>query len=89
MPGTFAQVGTWYLHEHDFGGASLELFAKISEKNHSHSTRNPLAAYGKAMSLGQIMGSSPVPWCGPGFPACDCRSCEQLLKPPRSRDAQV
>jgi len=56
MPGTFAQVGMEYLYEHAYSGAPFELFAKISEKNHSHSTRNPLAAYTKAMSLEQIMG---------------------------------
>jgi acetyl-CoA acetyltransferase len=31
------------------------LFAKISEKNHAHSTLNPLAAYTKRMSLEEIM----------------------------------
>jgi acetyl-CoA acyltransferase len=54
MPGTFAQIGMEYGHK--YGGATFELFAKISEKNHSHSTLNPLAAYTKAMSLEQIMG---------------------------------
>lgn len=54
MPGVFAQVGMEYGYEH--GGATFELFARISEKNHSHSTLNPLAAYTKAMSLEQIMG---------------------------------
>jgi len=54
MPGTFAQVGMEYGHK--YGGATFELFAKISEKNHSHSTLNPLAAYSKKMSLEQIMG---------------------------------
>jgi acetyl-CoA acetyltransferase len=54
MPGVFAQVGMEYGHK--YGGATFELFAKISEKNHSHSTLNPLAAYSKAMSLEQIMG---------------------------------
>ncbi len=57
MPGTFAQVGMEYLHRYGKDdGATFELFAKISEKNHSHSTLNPLAAYTKAMSLEQIMG---------------------------------
>ena len=56
MPGTFAQVGMQYLHQHEYGGAEFELFAKISEKNHNHSTLNPLAAYSKKMSLEQIMG---------------------------------
>jgi acetyl-CoA acyltransferase len=54
MPGVFAQIGMEYGHK--YGGTSFELFARISEKNHSHSTLNPLAAYNKAMSLEQIMG---------------------------------
>ena len=53
MPGVFAQIGMEYGHK--YGGADFELFAKISEKNHAHSTLNPLAAYNKAMSLEQIM----------------------------------
>jgi acetyl-CoA acyltransferase len=53
MPGVFAQVGMEYGHK--YGGTSFELFAKISEKNHSHSTLNPLAAYQKKMSLEEIM----------------------------------
>src|SRR3954469_10610317 len=56
MPGVFAQIGMQYLHEHDYGGTAFELFARISEKNHAHSTLNPLAAYTKRMSLEQIMG---------------------------------
>src|ERR1022692_2408483 len=54
MPGVFAQIGMEYGHR--YGGTSFELFAKISEKNHSHSTLNPLAAYTKKMSLEEIMG---------------------------------
>jgi acetyl-CoA acyltransferase len=54
MPGVFAQIGMEYGHR--YGGTSFELFAKISEKNHAHSTLNPLAAYSKRMSLEEIMG---------------------------------
>ena len=54
MPGVFAQIGMEYGHR--YGGTDFELFARISEKNHMHSTLNPLAAYSKAMSLEQIMG---------------------------------
>jgi acetyl-CoA acetyltransferase len=54
MPGVFAQVGMEYGYRH--GGTSFELFARISEKNHIHSTLNPLAAYSKRMTLDQIMG---------------------------------
>ena len=53
MPGVFAQIGMEYGHR--YGGTSFELFAKISEKNHAHSTLNPLAAYTKKMSLDEIM----------------------------------
>ncbi len=53
MPGVFAQVGMEYGHK--YGGTSFELFAKIAEKNHAHSTLNPLAAYTKKMTLEEIM----------------------------------
>ncbi|HSP03944.1 MAG TPA: thiolase family protein, partial [Acidimicrobiales bacterium] len=56
MPGTFAQVGMEYLHDNDYSGEAFELFARISVKNHKHSTLNPLAAYTKEMSLEQVMG---------------------------------
>ncbi|MDQ2649735.1 MAG: thiolase family protein [Actinomycetota bacterium] len=58
MPGTFAQIGMEYGHK--YGGTSFELFAKISEKNHSHSTLNPLAAYQKKMTLEEIMGDMMI-----------------------------
>ncbi|MFP3899411.1 MAG: thiolase family protein [Acidimicrobiia bacterium] len=54
MPGVFAQVGMEYGHR--YGGTTFELFARISEKNHAHSTLNPLATYTKRLSLEQIMG---------------------------------
>lgn len=54
MPGVFAQIGQEYLHKVGYAGDAFDLFARISEKNHSHSTLNPLAAYTKAMSAEQI-----------------------------------
>ena len=74
MPGVFAQVGMEYGYEH--GGATFELFARISEKNHQHSTLNPLAAYSKAMSLEQIMGDIMIaypntrPMCSANCDGC-------------------
>jgi acetyl-CoA acyltransferase len=53
MPGVFAQVGMEYGHR--YGGTSFELFARISEKNHAHSTLNPLAAYSTRLTLDEIM----------------------------------
>jgi acetyl-CoA acetyltransferase len=53
MPGIFAQIGMEYGHR--YGGTSFELFARISEKNHAHSTLNPLATYTKKMTVKEIM----------------------------------
>ena len=58
MPGVFGQIGLDY--DHRYGGASFELFARISEKNHAHSTLNPLAAHQKPMSAEQIMNDVMV-----------------------------
>ena len=55
MPGVFAQVGMQYIHEPAYAGEPFELFARISEKNHAHSTLNPLAAYQKRFTLDEIM----------------------------------
>jgi acetyl-CoA acyltransferase len=52
MPGVFAQVGMEYGHK--YGGTSFDLFARISEKNHAHSTLNPLAAYQKKFTVDEI-----------------------------------
>ncbi|HEY5244951.1 MAG TPA: thiolase family protein [Acidimicrobiales bacterium] len=53
MPGVFAQIGMEYGHR--YGGTSFELFARISEKNHAHSTLNPKASYQKRFTLDEIM----------------------------------
>jgi acetyl-CoA acetyltransferase len=58
MPGVFAQIGLEYGHR--YGEATFELFARISEKNHAHSTLNDRAAYTKRMSLEQIMNDVMV-----------------------------
>ncbi len=52
MPGVFAQVGMEYAHK--YGNVTFDTFAKISEKNHAHSTLNPLAAYQKRFTLDEI-----------------------------------
>ncbi|MGY1770713.1 thiolase family protein [Blastococcus sp. SYSU D00813] len=53
MPGVFAQIGMEYGYR--YGGVDFELFARISEKNHAHSTLNPKAAYQKRLTLAEIM----------------------------------
>ena|SRR5487761_334862 len=55
MPGVFAKAGMEYASRHD--GVGFEQFAKVAEKNHAHSTLNPLAQYQKAFSLEEIMGA--------------------------------
>jgi acetyl-CoA acetyltransferase len=58
MPGTFAQAGMEYAYEHD--GVGFEQFAKVAEKNHAHSTLNPLAQYQKAFSLEEVMTAEMI-----------------------------
>jgi acetyl-CoA acetyltransferase len=55
MPGVFAQAGMEYAAQHD--GVGFEQFAKVAEKNHLHSSLNPLAQYQKVFSLEEVMGS--------------------------------
>jgi acetyl-CoA acetyltransferase len=58
MPGTFAQSGMEYAYQHD--GVGFEQFAKVAEKNHAHSTLNPLAQYQKAFSLEEVMNAEMI-----------------------------
>jgi acetyl-CoA acyltransferase len=58
MPGTFAQSGMEYAYEND--GVGFEQFAKVAEKNHAHSTLNPLAQYQKAFSLDEVMAAEMI-----------------------------
>jgi acetyl-CoA acetyltransferase len=58
MPGVFAQAGMEYAYEHD--GVDFEQFAKVAEKNHAHSTLNPLAQYQKAFSLEEVMTAEMI-----------------------------
>ena len=58
MPGVFAQAGMAYANEHD--GVGFEQFAKVAEKNHAHSTLNPLAQYQKAFDLDEVMNAEMI-----------------------------
>lgn len=59
MPGVFAQAGTEYALQH---GVTQEQFAKVAQKNHAHSTLNPLAQYQKEFGLEEILGSEVISW---------------------------
>jgi hypothetical protein len=58
MPGVFAQIGMQYMHEHPYEGADAELFARICDKNHAHSTSTRWPAYTKRMSLSRSWATS-------------------------------
>jgi len=55
MAGVFAEAGMSYAAEND--GVGFDQFAKIAEKNHLHSSINPLAQYQKVFSLEEIKAS--------------------------------
>jgi acetyl-CoA acetyltransferase len=55
MPGVFAHAGMEYARNHD--GVGFEQFARVAEKNHAHSSLNPLAQYQKVFGLDEVMAS--------------------------------
>jgi len=57
MPGVFAMAGLEYAREHE--GVGVEQFARVAEKNHAHSTLNPLSQYRKRFTLDEIR-SAPM-----------------------------
>jgi acetyl-CoA acyltransferase len=54
MPATFALMGMEHTRKY---GTTFEQFAKISVKNHHHSTLNPKAMYQKETPLDEVMNS--------------------------------
>jgi acetyl-CoA acyltransferase len=54
----FAQAGMEYAYEND--GVGFEQFAKVAEKNHAHSTLNPLAQYQKQFTLDEVMNAEVI-----------------------------
>jgi acetyl-CoA acetyltransferase len=99
MPGTFAHAGTAYALANS--GVGLEQFGRVAEKNHTHSTLNPLAQYRKAFSLEEILESEMIaypntlPMCCPtadGAAAAVLVGAERLASLPaeaRSRAVKI
>ncbi|MEW6269552.1 MAG: thiolase family protein [Thermodesulfobacteriota bacterium] len=52
MPAVFGQAGVEHMRKY---GTTAEQFAKISVKNHKHSTKNPLAQYQVEVSLEDVL----------------------------------
>jgi acetyl-CoA acyltransferase len=57
MPAVFAQMGMEHTRKY---GTTLEQFAKVSVKNHHHSTLNPKAMYQKETPLAEVLGSEMI-----------------------------
>jgi acetyl-CoA acyltransferase len=59
MPAMFAQIGVEHARRH---GTTFEQFAKVSVKNHHHSTLNPKSMYRKETPLEEVMGAEMISW---------------------------
>ena len=57
MPAVFAEVGMEHSRKH---GTSFEQFAKVSVKNHRHSTLNPKAMYQHETPLEMVMNAEMI-----------------------------
>lgn len=57
MPAVFAKMGQEHTRAY---GTTLEQFARVSVKNHHHSTLNPKAMYQKETPLEEVMGSEMI-----------------------------
>ncbi len=57
MPAVFAEAGMEHTRKY---GTTFEQFAKISVKNHQHSTKNPKSMYQVETPLEQVMGAEMI-----------------------------
>lgn len=57
MPAVFAQMGMEHSRKY---GTTFEQFARVSEKNHKHSTLNPKAMYQKETPLRMVMEAEMI-----------------------------
>lgn len=57
MPAMFAQIGIEHARKY---GTTFEQFAKVSVKNHHHSTLNPKSMYRKETPLEEVMGAEMI-----------------------------
>jgi acetyl-CoA acetyltransferase len=57
MPAMFAQIGIEHARQY---GTTFEQFAKVSVKNHHHSTLTPKSMYRKETPLEEVMGSEMI-----------------------------
>jgi acetyl-CoA acyltransferase len=86
MPAVFGHAGVEHMRQY---GTKPEHFAKVSVKNHEHSTRNPLSQYQKEVSLEEVLNARMVAYpntlymccpTGDGAAAAIVGSAEMLAK---------
>jgi acetyl-CoA acetyltransferase len=59
MPAMFSHIGMEHARKY---GTTFEQFAKVSVKNHFHSTMNPKSMYQKETPLAEVMGAEMIAW---------------------------
>jgi acetyl-CoA acyltransferase len=67
MPAVFGQAGVEHMRQY---GTKMEHFAKISVKNHKHSTKNPLSQYQTEVALEDVMKSRMVAYPNTLYMCC-------------------
>jgi len=67
MPAVFGQAGMEHMRQY---GTKMEHFAKISVKNHKHSTRNPLSQYQSEVALEDVMNARMVAYPNTLYMCC-------------------
>lgn len=67
MPAVFGMAGVEHMRKY---GTKFEHFAKISVKNHKHSTMNPYSQYQVEMSLEDVMNARMVAWPNTLYMCC-------------------
>ncbi len=67
MPAVFAQAGVEHMRKY---GTKVEHFAKISVKNHKHSTKNPLSQYQVEVSLEDVLKARMVAYPNTLYMCC-------------------
>src|SRR5215475_1802859 len=67
MPAVFGQAGVEHMRQY---GTKAEHFAKISVKNHKHSTKNPLSQYQTEVGLDDVMKARMVAYPNTLYMCC-------------------
>jgi acetyl-CoA acetyltransferase len=86
MPAVFSMVGLEHSRKY---GTTLQQFAKVSVKNHHHSTFNPKSMYQKETPLEEVMGSEMIAYPNTKLMCSvnvDGAAAAVLMSEPRARE---